>query len=87
MLVIVGIVLIFIGFMMLISPQVSEKRGTNDHLKDVEEEARGKNIRGGAVVMLGPIPILVGSDPKSALLMMLIALVIMVVWVMGFRLG
>ena len=84
---IVGIVLIFIGFMMLISPQVSEKRGTNDHLKDVEEEAKGKNIRGGAVVMLGPIPILVGSDPKSAFLMVLIALVVMLVWVMGFRLG
>ena len=87
MLMIVGIVLILIGFLMLILPQASEKRGTNNHLEDVEEEARGKNIRGGAVVMLGPIPILVGSDPKTALLMMLIALVIMLVWVMGFRLG
>ena len=47
-----------------------KREGTNDHLKDVEEEAKGKNFRGGAVVMLGPIPILVGSDPKSALLMM-----------------
>jgi uncharacterized protein (TIGR00304 family) len=56
-------------------------------LEDVEEEAKGKNIRGGTVALIGPIPILVGSDPKTALLMMLIALVIMLVWVMGFRLG
>ncbi len=37
--------------------------------------------------MIGPIPILVGSDPKTALLMMLIALIIMLVWAMGFRPG
>jgi uncharacterized protein (TIGR00304 family) len=87
MLMIVGIVLILIGFLMLILPQASEKRGTNDHLEDAEEKVKGKNIRGGAVVMIGPIPILVGSDPKTALLMMLIALVIMLVWAMRLRLG
>ncbi len=65
---------------MFILPLASEKRGTSDRLEDVEIEAKGKNIRGGAVVMIGPIPVLVGSDPKTALLMMLISLVIMLVW-------
>ncbi|VVB63153.1 Uncharacterised protein [uncultured archaeon] len=87
MLMVVGIVLIFIGFLMFILPQAGEKRGTNDHLEDVEEEAKGENIRGGAVVMIGPIPVLAGSNPKTALLMMLIALVIMLVWAMEFKLG
>ena len=72
---------------MLILSQVCEKRGICKHLEDVNREAKGKNIGGGAVVMIGPIPVLVGSDPKTALLMILIALVIIPVRAMGLRLG
>ncbi len=49
---------------MLIQSRVGEKRGTCKHLEDADKEAKGKNIRGGAVVMIGPIPVLVGSDPR-----------------------
>jgi len=87
MLMVVGIVLIFIGFLMFILPQAGEKKESSDPLEEPEVEAKGKKIRGGAVVMTGPIPILVGSDPKTALLMMLIALIITLVWAMGFRPG
>jgi uncharacterized protein (TIGR00304 family) len=37
-------------------------------------------MRGGGVVMLGPLPIVVGSDPKTALLMMVMALTMMILW-------
>ncbi|MDG6929607.1 MAG: DUF131 domain-containing protein, partial [Nitrososphaerota archaeon] len=35
---------------------------------------------GGAVVMIGPLPIVFGSDRRWALAMMLIALLIVLVW-------
>lgn len=46
------------------------------------EEAEGTCVKGGAVVMIGPIPIVIGSDPGIALFMMLIALTAMVLWIL-----
>lgn len=37
-------------------------------------------IKGGAVIMIGPIPLVVGSDPRTALLLMLLALAMMILW-------
>ncbi len=39
-----------------------------------------KRVQGGAVVMIGPLPIVFGSDRRWALAMMLIALLIVLVW-------
>ena len=33
-------------------------------------------VRGGAIIMLGPIPIIVGSDSKTTFLLMLLALIL-----------
>jgi len=33
-------------------------------------------MRGGAIIMLGPIPIIVGSDSKTTFLLMLLALIL-----------
>lgn len=44
-------------------------------------EASGKpqkNIKGGGVVLIGPIPIIFGSDPKTAVVLAVLALIIMV---------
>jgi uncharacterized membrane protein len=35
----------------------------------------------GAIIMIDPIPIAVGSDSRTVLFMMLIMLVIMLIWV------
>lgn len=37
-----------------------------------------KSTKGGAVVLIGPIPIIFGSDPKTALVLVIFALIIMV---------
>jgi len=37
-------------------------------------------VKGGAVVMIGPIPIVVGSDGRTALLLMLMAIGVMLFW-------
>jgi uncharacterized protein (TIGR00304 family) len=50
-----------------------------------KEPEKDIQIKGGAVIMIGPIPIVMGSDSKTALIMMLIALAIMMIWAIGFR--
>jgi uncharacterized protein (TIGR00304 family) len=38
-----------------------------------------ESIRGGAVVMVGPIPIIFGSDKKYAMIAMILAIVLMLI--------
>lgn len=40
-------------------------------------------VRGGAVVMLGPVPIVFGSDAKWASIAIALALVLMLVYILG----
>lgn len=44
-------------------------------------------IKGGAVVMIGPIPLVVGSDPRTALLLMLLAIAMMILWALAMKVG
>jgi uncharacterized protein (TIGR00304 family) len=39
-------------------------------------------IRGGAIIMLGPIPIILGSDSKTTLYLILLALALMLFWLL-----
>jgi uncharacterized protein (TIGR00304 family) len=72
-----GMMLIFLGLLLLLWPQRNEK---NRYFPNSGEEEKHAKMRGGGVVMLGPIPIVVGSDPKTALLMMALALAMMILW-------
>lgn len=69
--------LLFLGLLLLRWPQRNEK---DQHFAHPGEEKEHAKMRGGGVVMLGPIPIVVGSDPKTALLMMALALAMMILW-------
>lgn len=73
-LILFGIILVTIGFMLIIigSIQKKEKRETpqafSNHTK----------IKGGGVIMIGPIPIIFGSDYKYAIIAILLAIILMV---------
>ncbi|HUI40264.1 MAG TPA: DUF131 domain-containing protein [Methanothrix sp.] len=43
------------------------------------------HVKGGALVMIGPIPIVMGSDPRIALFMMIIALAVMILWALTVK--
>lgn len=61
---------------------------SNSKLKDVhreEEVEEKKDVKGGGVVLIGPIPIVFGSNWKVAVLLMLLALVLIVVSVLFFN--
>jgi uncharacterized protein (TIGR00304 family) len=42
------------------------------------EEGREVEVRGGGVIMIGPIPIVFGSNPKWAVAAMVLAMVLLV---------
>lgn len=74
-----AIALIAVSFLLLIRPM----RRTDQ--EECHEEERSAQIKGGAVVMIGPIPLVIGSDSKTALFMMLIALTITIIWALAKR--
>jgi uncharacterized protein (TIGR00304 family) len=95
LLLLLGLVLIFLGFIILMqqSEHVKDDYWTDKTEKDqatqIDNEATSQfgkktKIKGGGVVMIGPIPIVFGSDPRTALLLMAIALALMLIWLFAF---
>lgn len=73
-----GFLLVFIGILVILAGIVimayqSWKTG----VEGMEEQKRG--MRGGGVIMIGPIPIIFGTDVGALKLVMLFAVVLMVI--------
>ena len=80
-----GIILIILGLAIMFSPIGSPKIiQETDEAKDSKDEPivseDNHKVKGGAIIMIGPIPIVMSSDSKTALLLMLLALTIMLSW-------
>ncbi len=71
-LVFVGIGIILVGFLVVFLATVMSD-------KPSEEGERRTEVRGGGVVMVGPVPIVFGSDAKWASIAMVLAIVLVVV--------
>ncbi len=72
-----GIFLIIMGMLLLIAESL-----LSDRMKYPAEEGEmeGRSVRGGAVVMIGPLPIVIGSDQRVAGSLMILALALMLTW-------
>jgi len=44
------------------------------------ESEEKSSVQGGAVIMIGPIPIVLSTDPNSAKLLMILAIVLMAIF-------
>ncbi len=82
MLMAIGIALILIGLIALLWP---EGHTGTDQKDQPEESGKRAKVQGGAIIMIGPIPIVVGTDYRIALIMMLIALALMIIWIFVFK--
>ncbi len=69
-LVIIGMIVVFFG---ILSGSLSKKTGGQSEIKS------------GGVIMIGPIPIIFGSDSQSAQTAILLAIVLIVVGYLFFR--
>lgn len=96
LLLIIGLALIFMGTAILLWPEkksdkrmsnkgIGGKEESNKERSDIENKGEGGEIKGGAVVMIGPIPLVMGSDYRTALLMMLLAVVLMILWIVAIK--
>jgi uncharacterized protein (TIGR00304 family) len=96
LLLIIGLALIFMGTAILLWPEnerdkkmtvkwIGDKGKTNKEWSDIENKGEGVEIKGGAVVMIGPIPLVMGSDHRTALLMTLLAIVLMILWIVAMK--
>lgn len=83
MLMAIGIVLIVIGLTAILWPEGKKDEIPQEYQQN--ENAGRAKVQGSAIVMIGPIPIVIGSDYRITLLLMLIALAIMIIWVFVFK--
>ena len=81
-----GFIFIFIAIVLFIfglaSRTVSEDFGNEIGQPDQQKKT---SIKGGGVVFIGPIPIIFGSNWKIALLMMVVAIILIIVAFIAFR--
>ena len=68
-----GLILVFAGFAVVVFSVMSSKGG-------------GGEVKGGGVVMIGPIPIIFGSDARWASVAIVLAIVLVVVYLLGVML-
>ena len=80
MLLMLGIFAILIGTLVLLWPK-NWKNERSYQREDLDGEKPHADLKGGAVIMIGPIPIVMGSDPRMGVLMMALSLAIMILWV------
>jgi uncharacterized protein (TIGR00304 family) len=69
-----AMILGFMGF----AEQAATKQGPEPRSPQKAQGKPQRSVKGGGVVLIGPIPIVFGSDPKSAVVLVVLALIIMV---------
>lgn len=74
-LVTIGIMLIILGFFFIILGMMRAKESAG-------EEITQEKVKGGGVILIGPVPIVFGTDKRYALLLMILAIVLMVLAVL-----
>ena len=72
-LVTLGVVVIVLGFLILFVTTLISARSRR---RDGEEG--GTELKGGGVVMIGPIPIIFGTDPKWTSIAIILAIILVV---------
>ena len=82
-----GIILIFLGSLILIFWSITRSIETRAVLKEETNlsEAKSEKIKGGGVIMIGPLPIVFGTDKKYALIAIILAIVLMTLAIVFLR--
>lgn len=86
-LVLLGSLIIFLGLLILLIGAFFQRNSDSESL-DSEKSPEPKThseIKGGGVIMLGPIPIIFGSDGESAKTVAILTIVIMLIALVAFR--
>ncbi len=77
-LIVIGILLITLGLLLIISGTMRAKESDG---KEMTQE----KIKGGGVILIGPVPIVFGTDKRYAFLLIILAIVLMLLAVLYLR--
>lgn len=83
-----GFTFVFIAIIFFMSGFVSRTIGTEDIEVPGEEQLRPRSktsVKGGGVVLIGPIPIVFGSNWKIAVILMILAIILIVATFLTFK--
>lgn len=76
LLIALGIVLIILGFFLVaFGIMLSAKESAG--LEERGQEPGEVKVKGGGVILIGPVPVVFGTDKRYALLLMILAIVLM----------
>lgn len=71
--------LIFIGFVLVFIGIITIMAGVFHEAYQSQKEGESPDIRGGGIIMIGPIPIIFGSDTPSLKVVIILAIVLIVI--------
>lgn len=71
-----GMVLIILGFFLVAFGMMRFDR-ESARLEEKGQEPEGMKVKGGGVILIGPVPVVFGTDKRYALLLMILAIVLM----------
>lgn len=81
-----GFIFIFIAFLLFMFGFTTYFESDEFHTKYDEYQPRKKtSVKGGGVVLIGPIPIIIGSNWKIAIVLMIVAIIVILVAFFSFR--
>ena len=72
--VVVGVLVILVGFVILFLATIQAGRSRGD-----DESQKKTEVKGGGVVLIGPIPIVFGSDAKWASVAIVLAIILVLI--------
>lgn len=84
-----GFILVFVAILLFMFGFVSSATTSGSLHVDNEDEdvypRKKKSVKGGGVVIIGPIPIIFGSSWKIAVIMMIVAIILIITIVLALR--
>ncbi len=80
-----GFMLIILGFFLLAFGMMrSAKEGVERGIP-VSQETKEEGVKGGGVILIGPVPVVFGGDKKYAMLLMILAVVLMLLTIVFLK--
>jgi uncharacterized protein (TIGR00304 family) len=81
-LILLGIILVIVGSLFIsleIIMNIFREKGEKPEEKEEKPKKTKSKVRGGGVVLIGPIPIIFGSDKKFLIIAVILAIALMLI--------